>query len=140
MSQISTSLKMNVLAPSTLHVLLVEDNLIALHFIEAISSQAGIRFTSAMNGEQALNLVQSHHFDFIITDIDMPGISGFELADAIRKWEKDSLKKSMPIIGLTAVWSAEKNYSQSGINKMLSKPLNLSMLQDLMTQFFSINS
>ncbi len=119
------------------HVLLVEDNLIALHLVETMVTQAGLKFTSAIDGERALVLAKSNTFDLIITDIGLPGISGYELTAAIRQWEKDTHRKPIPIIGLTAyaLYETKKECLQSGINSMLSKPINLKTIQELIKQF-----
>lgn len=122
-------------APNAPHVLLVEDNIVALHFIETISTQAGLKFTSAMNGKQALELATSHTFDLIITDIGLPELSGYELTQAIRHWEKIYAKKPVPIIGLTARLEARNECLQSGMNHMLCKPIDLKNLKDLVRQF-----
>lgn len=119
------------------NVLLVEDNVVALHLIETISAQAGLQSTSALNGEHALALVKSNAYDLIITDIGLPGISGYELSQAIRLWEKVSLKKPIPIIGLTALppFETRKECLNSGMNTMLCKPINLQIIQELVQEF-----
>ncbi len=119
-----------------LHVLLVEDNVVALHFIETIMKQAGLKFTSALDGESALELVKSNKFDLIITDIGLPGISGYQLADAIRQWEKSMHQNPLPIIGLTALSRCDANIEsvETSINKMLFKPINLNTVQELIRQ------
>ena len=119
------------------HILLVEDNVIALHLIETIVTQAGLRFTSATDGAQALTLAKSVYFDLIITDIGLPGLSGFELAEAVREWEKITLKNPIPIVGLTAytLHEIEEQCLQAGINKMLSNPVSLKTIHELTNQF-----
>ncbi len=135
----STSEKKPIPIADALHVLLVEDNVVALHLIETIVSQAGLKFTSTINGEQALTLAKSRPFDLIITDIGLPGISGYELTYAIRQWERDRNKKPIPIIGLTAhaLCETQKEYMQSGFNTMLSKPINLNTIQGLIKQYIA---
>ena len=121
------------------HVLLVEDNVVALRLIETIVTQAGLKFTSALDGERALELAKTNVFDLIITDIGLPGISGYDLTYAIRQWEKSSHKKSTPIIGLTAYALCEikDECLQSGINTMISKPIDLKTIQQLVKQYIS---
>lgn len=135
MSQSSTSFRPSALISNTPHVLLVEDNIVALHFIETIATQAGLKFTSAMDGNQALELVKSCTFDLIITDIGLPNLSGYDLTLAIRQWEKDTAKNPVPIIGLTAREEAKTECLQSGMNNMLCKPINLKNIEELIRQF-----
>ncbi len=119
------------------HVLLVEDNLVALRLVESIAKQAGCRVTSAIDGEQALELALSTDFDLIITDIGLPGISGNELTAQIRTHEQASNKQPIPIVGLTAhaMAVAEKECLGSGMNRVFSKPMNLSTMKDILTMF-----
>ena len=118
-------------------MLLVEDNAIALHLIETIATLAGLRFTSAQDGESALALAKSQAFDLIITDIGLPGISGYELTHAIRQWEIACMQKPVPIIGLTALalCDAKQESLDSGMNALLCKPINLKTLQTLLNQY-----
>ncbi|KTD36412.1 sensory box histidine kinase/response regulator [Legionella nautarum] len=117
-------------------ILLVEDNLVALRFVETIVSQAGCRFISATDGEKALELAKNDIFDLIITDIGLPGISGVELTYLIREWEKSLKKTEIPIIGLTAhdLGESEGKCLQAGMNKVFSKPLYLHQMQELVAQ------
>lgn len=121
------------------NVLLVEDNVVALRLIETMVTQAGLKFTSAIDGEHALELAKKNVFDLIITDIGLPGISGYDLSSAIRQWEKNTYKKSIPIIGLTAYALCEikDQCLQSGINMMISKPIDLKTIQQLAKQYIS---
>jgi len=123
-----------------LQILLVEDNVVALHLIEVMAAQAGLKYISAVDGEQAFKLVTLHHFDLIITDVGLPGISGYELTRAIRTWEKKLHKKPMPIIGLTAHTLHEAEYKclQAGMNSVICKPINLSTIQQIVQQYVSI--
>lgn len=131
------SISLDLLTSAHPYILLVEDNVIALHLIETMVTQAGLRFASAINGEQALLLATSHPFDLIITDIGLPGMTGYELTRAVRQWEKDTHKEPIPIIGLTAysLRDTQEESLQSGINTMLSKPINLKTIQELINQF-----
>lgn len=119
------------------HILLVEDNAVALHFIETILRQAGLIFSSAMDGERALILAKTKHFDLIITDIGLPGICGYAFATALRQWEKDTQREQTPIIGLTARSLKEETLDafKAGINRMLSKPISLKLIHELIEQF-----
>ncbi len=121
------------------HILLVEDNAIALRMLELIVSQAGCRYTSALNGEEALKLAKSMDFDLIITDIGLPGISGYELTQCIRKWESEQDKSAIPILGLTAHAHAKDECLQSGMNDVFCKPFSLEMMTSILYQFILFN-
>ena len=69
--------------------------------------------------------------------VGLPGISGYELTNAIRQWEKSTYRKPIPIIGLTArePHEARKEALHSGMNNMLCKPINLKTIQELILQY-----
>ena len=59
--------------------------------------------------------------DIVVTDIAMPGLDGFGLAAALRA---DSLTKDVPIVGMTAHWTADTRSEghRAGFSAMLLKP------------------
>lgn len=112
------------------HLLLVEDNSIALLMLESLVAQMGARFTSATNGEAALSLAKQHDFDLIITDLGLPALSGIDFTTQLRAFEIATNRAPMPIIGLTA--HAEEKIKQTckriGMNAVLTKPITLDSL------------
>lgn len=81
---------------------------------------------------EALSLWQQDplRFDLIITDCNMPGMNGFQFAEALRLYEQQHQLPPIMLYGLTA--SAEAHITQrclqSGMNDCLFKPLNLDKL------------
>ncbi|MCC5015834.1 MULTISPECIES: response regulator [unclassified Legionella] len=65
-------------------LLLVEDNSIALQMIGGYREKPGCHYTSATDGEDALEIAKSKDFDLIITDIGLPALSVNELTRQIR--------------------------------------------------------
>ncbi len=119
------------------HILIVEDNLIALRIAETFIKQTGCSYTAAADGESALDLIKSRNFDLIITDVGLPGISGKELTQFIREWELSLAKKQVPIVGFTAqiLSEVEQQCLLIGMNKVINKPIYFSTMQDLVQQF-----
>ena len=115
----------------TLHLLLVEDNKVALKTLEFLLSQNHYTFNSATSGEDAWGLFNSQHFDLMITDIGLPGISGTELSKRIREQEQYLGKPRLPIIGITghAGEAALEECIKSGIDKVLNKPARIDKLR-----------
>lgn len=120
-------------------LLLIEDNLIALKTLERLVQAAGCRFLSAMDGEQAFKLATTQPIDLIITDIGLPDFSGIELTQRIREWESLEHKKPISIVGLTghALQQAESECLKVGMNKVLCKPANATIIQTLVNPFFN---
>lgn len=119
------------------HLLLVEDNKIALNIIESIAKQAGAHCTSVLDGESALELVKSEYFDLIITDIGLPGISGYELTRHIRTWEKRIHREHVPIVGLTAhaYDLIKKECAHVGMEDLFTKPIDLVSMKNIIQQY-----
>ena len=123
-------------------ILLIEDNRIALRVAENIIAKAGCRYVSALDGEHALEFVKTMHFDLIITDIGLPGISGQEFTHQVREWEITHLKKPTPILGLTAHIQpmAKAECLQSGMNDIFTKPMELATIQSILKDYITTNT
>ena len=126
---------------SVAYLLLVEDNPIALKILQIAANSAGCLYESAEDGAAALELIKNKNFDLIVTDIGLPGMSGIELASAIRQWEELSSRKPVPIVGLTA-HTGDKETKQclkAGMNKVLMKPASFKLIQSIVEEFISRN-
>ena len=75
-------------------VLLVDDNRVNQFLGKRILQNLGIQHIElAGNGEDAFYMVQQRDFDVLLTDVEMPGMDGYELSMAIRHSEKTKNKK-----------------------------------------------
>ncbi len=84
--------------PGNCSVILVEDDRL-LQMVLAIQLEAtSINFCAASDGHQALALIRSHHPKVLLLDISLPGLSGFEIIEAIRSDPALSDLKSMDLI------------------------------------------
>lgn len=61
-------------------ILYVEDNALLRESIGELMAQDGREIVLCANGEEALAACQAGHFDLVVTDVSLPGISGTELA------------------------------------------------------------
>ena len=100
-------------------VLVVEDNKINQMITKKILEKNQMVCTVADNGMEAIKLVKENTFDVILMDIHMPGISGIEATQEIRKFNKQ-----LPIIALTAVTIDENldDFYRAGFNEIIPKP------------------
>jgi two-component system chemotaxis sensor kinase CheA len=86
-------------------VLLIDDAPFFRNMLAPVLKAAGYAVTSVASAPEALALLQAGpRFDIILTDIEMPGMSGFDLASAVRG---DPRMSELPIIGLSSLVSAE---------------------------------
>jgi two-component system chemotaxis sensor kinase CheA len=82
---------------------------------------AGYQVTVACDGPQALALLKSGQpFDLLVTDIHMPEMDGFQLAETVRA---DARTAALPIIAVTAVSSheAQERGPQAGFDTQVLK-------------------
>lgn len=106
-----------------LSVLLVDDNKVNQFLGKRILSNLGIQnIEIAGYGEEALLKIRNIHFDVMLTDIEMPGMNGYELSHQIRLEEKKG--SHLTIIALTANASDDdrENARKAGIDDYLTKP------------------
>jgi len=85
-------------------ILIVEDDRHALSGYVEYLSTAGYDVRGASDGASGLSAALERVPEVVITDITLPGMSGFELAAALRK---DGRTSSVPVIGMTAHWTRE---------------------------------
>ena len=81
------------------NILVVDDNPDKLHLIEAALSLAGYLVRTASDGVEALAAIESYQPDLVITDVMMPRMNGYELAQRIRS---NPVTKFIPVIMQTA--------------------------------------
>ena len=106
--------------------LVVDDNRTNIEILHNILGKSGFTIISTLNGAEALDILKAAEqegkpFDFGILDLQMPRISGFDLAVRIR--ESDLGSRSIPLLAYTS--STEKIANQcrdAGFNAFLTKP------------------
>jgi two-component system chemotaxis sensor kinase CheA len=102
-------------------VLLVDDSQFFRNMLAPLLNAAGFSVTSAASADEALAVLRGNgRVDVVITDIDMPGMDGFELTSAVRL---DPRTASIPIIGLSSLVSAEavERGRQVGLHDYVAK-------------------
>lgn len=106
-----------------LRVMVVENELLHRKYLTMLLSKAGMTFIEASNGQDALRLLEKQDVDVVLTDINMPGMNGMELAEKIRAISQEN-KAKIPILALTATVSEEdvRQFKDVGMNDFLIKP------------------
>ncbi len=119
------------------HILLVEDNEInQLIATELITSQ-GHTVDVANNGQEAVDMINSCHYDMVFMDIQMPVMDGLTATRTIRAMERFA---KLPIIAMSAhAMSGDKEISLShGMNDHLSKPISPELLYNSIDTWLNI--
>ncbi|VWD53162.1 sensor histidine kinase [Burkholderia lata] len=110
-----------------LSILVVDDNPANRCLITEQLHTLGCDVDAVENGEQVLARLAKQHFDMLITDLNMPGMSGSELALETRR-----RGETLPILSISGNLSPDMlaNARASGIEQTLVKPVTLNMLFD----------
>jgi putative two-component system response regulator len=111
-------------------VLLVDDNAINREIMFSQLTSAGYLVQVADSGRSALDLYRPGAFDFVLTDIEMPGMDGHELTANIRQLEAES-GQSAAIFAITAseLDLSPETAREHGFNGYMLKPLDLEVLE-----------
>ncbi|MBF0178991.1 MAG: response regulator, partial [Magnetococcales bacterium] len=104
-------------------VLLVEDNAINRMIAKEVLKEVGVEVTCAVDGEEAVRMVEEQGFDAVLMDIQMPGMDGYTVTRLIRRQPRHAL---LPIIAMTAhAMSGDREKSlAAGMNDHVTKPID----------------
>jgi len=118
-------------------VLVIEDNPIALSVAQSIVQQTNCNPTPASDGESALALATTKPFDLILSDVGLPGISGIEFTEQLRKHEEEQNKPPVPIVAVTghAEGKIHEECIAAGMNEVIIKPINTQALTEVCDRF-----
>jgi len=120
-----------------LRILLVEDNVVNQKVALRLLGRLGCQATIANNGREAIAAVQTHPFDLVLMDVQMPEMDGLTATQHIRQWEAQQGKPPVPIVAMTANAMAEdrERCLAAGMNEHIGKPVRLEDLRTTLAQF-----
>lgn len=124
-----------VTAEPSLSILVVEDNPINSRVMERLLQVWGHDPAIASSGTEALELLDSHSFDLVLMDVQMPGMNGLEATQRWRESETSRGLSPVPVIALTARTTERDRQVclQSGMNDFLEKPPDHQRLRTLIS-------
>jgi len=117
-------------SPSELKFLIVDDFSTMRRIVRNLLKEAGYAHADeAEDGAVALNKLRNARFDFVLADINMPNMNGFELLTAMRA---DPQLKSVPVLMITAEARKEDIVlaAQSGASGYIVKPFTKATLEE----------
>jgi CheY-like chemotaxis protein len=103
--------------------LVVDDNPDITDMLAAVLRHAGYTVSSAHSAPDALTMALARHFDVVVSDIGMPGMTGHELARALRAMPE---YRAIPMIAVTGfdMYDDEGRSTEAGFNAHLRKPID----------------
>ncbi len=114
-----------VAGPSSLRVLIAEDNVVNQMLTLRLLEKLQIRADLAVNGREAVTLFKERGYDLIFMDCHMPELDGFDATVEIRRAENGASR--LPIIALTAdvLDEARERCAAAGMSDFIPKPVKL---------------
>ena len=109
-------------------VLLVDDSLSVRRVVSQIIRRLGFEVTTASDGQEAINILDTQDFMAIITDLEMPRINGFELLSELRRRPQYA---TVPVAMLTTRTSDKhRDFAvRLGVSDYFNKPLDENQLR-----------
>ncbi|TWI02809.1 two-component system chemotaxis response regulator CheY [Luteimonas cucumeris] len=126
----------HVIANKNMRILIVDDFSTMRRIIKNLLNDLGYTNTAeAEDGNSALATLAQGPFDFVVTDWNMPGMTGIELLKAIRA---DERFKALPVLMVTAEAKREQiiEAAQCGVNGYIIKPFTAQTLEEKLGKIF----
>ncbi|KAF2335666.1 hybrid sensor histidine kinase/response regulator [Flavobacterium daemonense] len=100
--------------------IVIDDDINLLNLTSGVLRQEKHQVLSFNSAGKALEAIQKTNFDFVITDIQMPEMDGFEF---LKKLKNTSVYKNQPVIALTGRTDLDTNvYADAGFTTVIKKP------------------
>ncbi len=117
---------------AAIHILLADDSEDNRFLIVEYLKRSPCILDVAENGEIALGMMKSRHYDLVLMDAHMPVMDGFDATKAMRDWERSRSAPPMPILALTAdaFKEAAGQSAAAGFTAHLTKPIAKSTLME----------
>ena len=97
--------------------------------IAMLMSYAGYQVSTAFSAAEAFDAARTHRFDAVISDIGMPGMNGYQLAEALRALPEYENTPLIAVTGFT-MYDDRERARRAGFDGFLTKPINPSDLID----------
>jgi len=110
-------------AGSKRRVLVVDDVADVIDMLSVLLTYAGYDVATASSAREAIDLVRGNQFDIIISDIGMPEMNGYQLAEAVRSLPG---YERVPLVAVTgySMFDDRSRSLTSGFNEHLTKPID----------------
>ncbi len=118
------------------HVLVVDDEPDSLEIIRRVLHHHGATVYTAINGKQGLEMVQQVRPTFILSDLSMPGMDGWEM---LHHLQENPQTADIPVVALTAhaMQGDRERALAVGFHNYLTKPVSPRTLVDDLVRLFN---
>ncbi|GIX37353.1 MAG: response regulator [Silanimonas sp.] len=119
-----------------MRILVVDDFSTMRRIVKNLLADLGLtNVAEAEDGGVAFTMLKQGGFDFVVTDWNMPGVTGIELLKMIRADEK---LKTLPVLMVTAEAKREQiiEAAQAGVNGYIIKPFTAATLKEKIDKIF----
>jgi len=125
------AVKQNIDDSRSYSILVVEDEEQIRTLIYEVLTSDGHEVTLAEGGTEAISKFREGDFDLVLSDLGMEGMSGWEVAKAVK-----DIKREVPVVLVTGwgVQIEEKQKDNLDIDAVLNKPFNINELKEVMTK------
>jgi two-component system CheB/CheR fusion protein len=103
--------------------LVIDDAPDVTEMIAILLQYAGYEVVMVYSGAQALDAARAGQFDVLVSDIGMPGMNGYELAEAVRALPEYQATPMIAVTGFT-MYEDRDRALRCGFNAFLTKPIN----------------
>jgi two-component system, chemotaxis family, CheB/CheR fusion protein len=114
-------------------VLVVDDSPDIADMLAVVLRFAGYETVATYSALDALRLASEQHFDAIVSDIGMPGMNGYELAQTLRGLTEYRVIPMLAVTGFD-IYDDRKRLAEAGFNTHLRKPINPVVLTQEISQ------
>ncbi|MDX2473161.1 MAG: ATP-binding protein [Candidatus Krumholzibacteria bacterium] len=123
--------------PLGLRILLVEDDLTNQLVAKSMLEKMGCTVDIAINGREAVHILENLSFDVVLMDCMMPEMDGFEATRRIRGRKSDVRDHHVPVIALTANAQAgdKARCLAAGMSNFLTKPVKKKVLRKMLLSY-----
>ncbi|OFC71233.1 aerobic respiration two-component sensor histidine kinase ArcB [Alteromonas confluentis] len=128
-------MQVSKLLVTDLNILLVEDIELNVMVAKALLEKLGQTVDVAMTGQEAIDKARSNHYDLILLDIQLPDMTGFDVANTLRD---EDLVMGTAMVALTAnVIKKREEYLQNGMDDVIAKPIKKSRVIEVFNSLFT---
>ena len=101
-------------------ILFVDDEEKVLNALKRTMRSENVEIYTALSGEEALSLLDAREFDIVVSDHNMPGMSGLELLSKVKQESPETI--TMMLTGKSDIEIAMQAINDAGVYKFILKP------------------